>query len=296
MEQAVEPGADCGVETVGAMVLERRRLQMEGLRVDEERRQLETALRALEVEMGLCTMQEPRWVPVLPGTQSVELESGRLHVVNVDAVFGGEGGTGDVVLHRDEDVFLRWMSWRSGEDVRRTFIESGALMGVRQMRLGGDRVGMGWSTEHCGPHTKIYAGKMAMHMGELADSCTLGEYEFTSGKHAIRVKAMLTNQSEHTGFVGVVRKGYPLDTFVGATDRGWGYGSSGMVYHNGKRRQYGERWGCLDVITTALDLEAGTISFRKNGVDQGIAFRNVHGPLFLAVSSRVKGYSFKLQS
>jgi hypothetical protein len=38
---------------------------------------------------------------------------------------------------------------------------------------------------------------------------------------------------------------------------------------------YGSSWTTGDKITVLLDMDAGTVSFGKNGVDQGIAFTGV---------------------
>lgn len=38
---------------------------------------------------------------------------------------------------------------------------------------------------------------------------------------------------------------------------------------------YGQRWAPGDVITCCIDLEAGTVSFYRNGVDMGVAFNKV---------------------
>ena len=63
----------------------------------------------------------------------------------------------------------------------------------------------------------------------------------------------------------------------------YSYGSNGgkclltTCYDN-----YGEKWNEGDIITTTLEFVngEGTLSFAKNGVEQGMAFEGLVGPLF----------------
>lgn len=59
--------------------------------------------------------------------------------------------------------------------------------------------------------------------------------------------------------------------------------------------EYGEKFGRSgDVIGVQLDFDAGTIEFYKNGVSQGVAFTNLSGTVYAAVSLTATGASAKL--
>jgi len=49
-------------------------------------------------------------------------------------------------------------------------------------------------------------------------------------------------------------------------------------------RAYGDAYGEGDTIRVDVDLTKRTISFSKNGNSIGVAFRNVRGPVYPAVS------------
>jgi len=69
---------------------------------------------------------------------------------------------------------------------------------------------------------------------------------------------------------------------------GWGYGvGSAQKFKNQNGTEttgYGRTCNQGDVIGVRLDCDAGTIEFYVNGVSQGIAFRDVRGPVRPCVS------------
>ena len=74
----------------------------------------------------------------------------------------------------------------------------------------------------------------------------------------------------------------PTTTYVGYSSDTWGYQSvNGKSYNNiagGSSAQvYGATWTTNDVIGMALDLDAGTLVFYKNGTSQGTAFSSLSG-------------------
>ncbi|GMF18966.1 unnamed protein product [Phytophthora fragariaefolia] len=86
---------------------------------------------------------------------------------------------------------------------------------------------------------------------------------------------------------GVVQIGWADSTFeansetgdgVGDHERSWAYdGARQVKWNGGKDEEYapGDPWAKNDVIGCMLDLDEGTVSFTRNGVDLGVAFRNV---------------------
>ncbi|ETO67154.1 hypothetical protein F444_15865 [Phytophthora nicotianae P1976] len=86
---------------------------------------------------------------------------------------------------------------------------------------------------------------------------------------------------------GVVQIGWADSTFeansetgdgVGDHERSWAYdGARQVKWNGGKDEQYAtdDSWSKNDVIGCLLDLDEGTVSFTQNGVELGVAFRNV---------------------
>ncbi|KAE8884109.1 hypothetical protein PF005_g4958 [Phytophthora fragariae] len=100
----------------------------------------------------------------------------------------------------------------------------------------------------------------------------------TKGKWYYEVRLVTT---------GVVQIGWADSTFeansetgdgVGDHERSWAYdGARKVKWNGGKDERYatGESWSKNDVIGCMLDLDEGTVAFTRNGVDLGVAFRNV---------------------
>jgi hypothetical protein len=74
--------------------------------------------------------------------------------------------------------------------------------------------------------------------------------------------------------VGVCEKKHPLQQFIGTDGTGWAYyaHNPGYKYHQSNAEIYAEPYGAGDVIGVTLDLNQGTLSFSKNGVDMGVAY------------------------
>jgi hypothetical protein len=88
-----------------------------------------------------------------------------------------------------------------------------------------------------------------------------------------------------TAIIGVALQGYDnISTFVGGTLYAYGYEFTGFKYNNGSNAVYGSTWVNGDAIGVALDLDAGTVTFYKNGVSQGVAYSGLQtGTYFIGV-------------
>jgi hypothetical protein len=99
--------------------------------------------------------------------------------------------------------------------------------------------------------------------------------------------------------VGVVPASFTCQgakQWVGAGDS-WGYigGTGGKCFSVPKSVDYGAKFGSTgDVISVTLDFQAGTVEFAKNGVSQGVAFTNLTGTVYAAVSLTATGATAKL--
>ena len=90
--------------------------------------------------------------------------------------------------------------------------------------------------------------------------------------------------------VGVLDAAHSLNTLVGAAAGGWGYISDARKANAGAYPAYGAAYGANDVIGVLVDFTAGSITFIKNGVSQGVAYATgVAGNLYPAISNYI-GY------
>ena len=80
------------------------------------------------------------------------------------------------------------------------------------------------------------------------------------------------------GIIGV-DFGYDTTTagYPGATATSYGYGWNAVKRNNTSSVAYGATYTTNDVIGIAIDLNAGTLTFYKNGTSQGVAFSSLSG-------------------
>jgi hypothetical protein len=93
---------------------------------------------------------------------------------------------------------------------------------------------------------------------------------------------IVPSQTEVTiGIVDVTQR----PTYAGGSSLSYAYyGGSGAKVNNGSYTSYGASYGNGNVIGVALDLDAGTLVFYKNGVSQGTAFSSLSGTFCAAIS------------
>jgi hypothetical protein len=80
-------------------------------------------------------------------------------------------------------------------------------------------------------------------------------------------------------------------SWLGAGTNSWGYWSDGQKYTNASGSAYGASWGAGDVIGVAIDADAGSITFYKNNVSQGVAYSGLTAPFYAAVNAFSPGES-----
>jgi hypothetical protein len=92
---------------------------------------------------------------------------------------------------------------------------------------------------------------------------------------------------ENNGVVGISQTGNP-NQYPGGDATSYGY-STATKYNNNTGTSYGATLTGGDVVGCAYDLDAGTITFYKNGVSQGQAFSGLSGIYFPAVRAGSTG-------
>ena len=112
---------------------------------------------------------------------------------------------------------------------------------------------------------------------------TTGTFGMSSGKWY--VEATITNGSGGVGF-GIAKDTEPRGSAtVGNTAGSWGYnGSNGVIANNGSTLSTGATYTTSDVISFALDMDAGTLVFYKNNASQGSTVTGLSGTFLVAVS------------
>jgi hypothetical protein len=84
--------------------------------------------------------------------------------------------------------------------------------------------------------------------------------------------------------IGIVATNVALPTYTAFTASGYAYSNSGNKENNSTATAYGASYTTNDVIGVALDMDAGTLVFYKNGASQGTAFSSLSGTFAPGVS------------
>lgn len=91
--------------------------------------------------------------------------------------------------------------------------------------------------------------------------------------------------------IGVAKSTATLAGHLGADSDGYGYYVTGAKTNAGALPAYGATYAVTDIIGVALDLDAGELTFYKNGVSQGVAYTGLSGTFFPAGSVFSQGNS-----
>ena len=90
----------------------------------------------------------------------------------------------------------------------------------------------------------------------------------SSGKFYFEM--VVVGQTNNNIMVGIATADASLVQYTGQNVYSWAYyGNTGRKYHNAANTVYGDTYTTGDVISVAVDLDAGSVWFAKNGVWQG---------------------------
>ena len=105
----------------------------------------------------------------------------------------------------------------------------------------------------------------------------------SSGKWYYEVEVLNDSGGGYLMF-GIDVTGANSNTYHGANASGFGYQSNAQKWTNNGSASYGDPWTTGAVIGIALDFDAGTISYLKNNVSQGVAHSSVAGTFYPCIS------------
>jgi len=147
-----------------------------------------------------------------------------------------------------------------------------------------------WDEKKIHPHLTLDGDMVTLSSRRRGWASAVGLQELGNGRQKFSLK-MLEVSMVCTVIVGVVQQGFDINTKIGRNNSGWGWSgveARSEALHAGSADSYGEAYSAGDVVTIELDM-GKQITCYKNGISQGVAFRNVAGPVFPAVSLSAEG-------
>jgi hypothetical protein len=143
-------------------------------------------------------------------------------------------------------------------------------------------------------------GNLNATTSSAGDLTVRGTVGVSSGKWYWEITAtnLVASSGDKRSTIGISLLNTTLPSFVGSNATSWAY-----INHNGQKttnnaaQSYGASWATGDVIGVAFDADAGSLTFYKNGVSQGIAYSglasNVYTPAInLAASGAAEAANF----
>jgi hypothetical protein len=106
---------------------------------------------------------------------------------------------------------------------------------------------------------------------------TLGTIYVSSGKYYAEFTAVAGAGGFFVGIANTNFNAIGNTGYIGSDINSYGYYFDGNKYTNSTPATYGAGWSGGDIIGVALDMDAGTVTFYKNNVSQGVAFTGLSG-------------------
>ena len=134
-----------------------------------------------------------------------------------------------------------------------------------------------WNPSDKGAAVVLSNGNLTASLGTDMVRSTISK---SSGKHYWEVTFdALTGLT-----IGIANSTASLTSYLGFDANGWSYYSSnGNKVNNVTQVAYGATYVAGDIVGVALDMDAGTITFYKNGASQGQAYSGLSGTMFAAL-------------
>jgi hypothetical protein len=120
------------------------------------------------------------------------------------------------------------------------------------------------------------------HTVSAWDACT-GSICIASGKWYWEVTVATWDGTGAPFLIGIANTSQDVNAELGQSANSWVYLPTGQKRYNGSSSSYGASLATGDVVGIALDMDAGTLTFYKNGSSQGQAFTSITGNISPAV-------------
>jgi hypothetical protein len=96
----------------------------------------------------------------------------------------------------------------------------------------------------------------------------------SSGKYYFEFVSSNVSQTS-VGIANISNSYIGVNVYVGQSSTSYGYTNGGLKYNNASPVSYGATYTSNDIIGVAFDADAGTLTFYKNNVSQGVAFSSI---------------------
>ncbi|ETV87117.1 hypothetical protein, variant 1 [Aphanomyces astaci] len=178
-------------------------------------------------------------------------------------------------------------------------LEPDTLYSVRAILTTAEPTGSVTFETLCESHLELDASSMGANLELVHHNMTVrnrvnkkwnavrASVAYTSGVHVwdVRIDKCVSKNI----FVGICTADASMENYVGSDAWGWGFLANKAVWHNKSKLQtYGDMFKQGDVITVALDVDHGTLSFARNGESFGVGVDNLpsqdQGGYFPAIS------------
>jgi hypothetical protein len=120
-------------------------------------------------------------------------------------------------------------------------------------------------------------GNLQLATGTATYGGTRGTISVSTGKWYWEVTPTAMSTSGELVAIGICASTVALPSFAGSGSLNYTYMNDGQKRVPGSDTNYGATFTTNDVIGVALDLDAGTLVFYKNGSSQGTAFSSLSG-------------------
>ena len=141
-----------------------------------------------------------------------------------------------------------------------------------------------WNPLQLGASASLSNGNLEVEQGSGIGT-TFGTIGVSSGKWYWEI----THNGGSYLMIGVAKSNADTTAYLGSTYDGYGYLDANGHKYNYSSSGYGATYTKGDVIGVALDMDAGTLTFYKNGASQGTAFTGLSGTLLPAVGDAGNG-------